>query len=638
MGDIRAIRAQTTDKVNIMRFSTPARNRFRRHSTAKLVLTISATVALALGLGIQPAYAAEQTALDPAVAPQTTADTDTVPVELGMRFTSKTGGAVSAIRFYKGAPNLGLHTGSLWTSDGDLLAQTTFRNESASGWQTAVLPDPVAIDAGSTYVVSYHAPTGRYSSTSQDFAAPAQRGDLTVPAGAGVYSYGESAFPSSTWQNSNYFVDVNFTPNLASVPVTPGAPPTEPPVTFPPGPGSNPTTSTGTLRPIDGGSDYFDQFTDSLPSDPDYFPVGVWYESILSAADVERDQDAGLNLYVELTQDSDTSLLGTDGPYAIAGSDMPGLAGRLTTDEADMWGGPGDGIWTGNDPGQGPICSPETAQCGYTIMDTLRRQIEPGTLVYANYGKGVTFWETDEEAARFVNDYQDVVSADNYWFTDPNICGQWEGGQIFGGRDLTTEECRLAANYGWTIDRIRSLVEPAGSVPVWAFVEVGHPFTDDSAPTITGPEIRAAVWSSIIHGAQGVIYFNHNFGGDCTSQHVLRDDCGAAVRPIVSSVNAQISTLAPVLNAPYLDGVTTTSDGIDHMTKVYDGRVYIFAASTQHGAQTATITNDCIGTGAVTVENESRPVAATNGMFTDSFADSNAVHIYSAPANAACLE
>ena len=102
--------------------------------------------------------------------------------------------------------------------------------------------------------------------------------------------------------------------------------------------------------------------------------------------------------------------------------------------------------------------------------------------------------------------------------------------------------------------QLRSLIKPAFSKPVWAFVEVGHPFTENDAPTITGPEIRAAVWSSLIHGARGIIYFNHSFGGTCPTQHILRDPCGDEVKPWVTAVNRQIAGLAPVLNAPFLDG------------------------------------------------------------------------------------
>ena len=55
-------------------------------------------------------------------------------------------------------------------------------------------------------------------------------------------------------------------------------------------------------------------------------------------------------------------------------------------------------------------------------------------LRYSNYGKGVSFWLTDAEAARYVNDFQNVVSDDNYWFTDENICAGTEGGPADRGR------------------------------------------------------------------------------------------------------------------------------------------------------------------------------------------------------------
>ena len=133
---------------------------------------------------------------------------------------------------------------------------------------------------------------------------------------------------------------------------------------------------------------------------------------------------------------------------------------------------------------------------------------------------------------------------------------------------------------------MRSLVSPRGSKPIWNFVEVGHPFTENDAPTIQAAAIRAAVWHSLIAGARGILYFNHNFGGPCQSQHVLRDSCGAAVRPTVKAVNEQIKRLAPVLNAPFADG------SLDHRRLRSDRQiprrpVYIFAAN-KNAARTAT--------------------------------------------------
>jgi hypothetical protein len=54
------------------------------------------------------------------------------------------------------------------------------------------------------------------------------------------------------------------------------------------------------LRNIDGDPEYYSRFSNSLPSDPNYFPLGVWFQSVVSQADVDLDREAGLNLYVVL--------------------------------------------------------------------------------------------------------------------------------------------------------------------------------------------------------------------------------------------------------------------------------------------------------------------------------------------------
>ena len=89
------------------------------------------------------------------------------------------------------------------------------------------------------------------------------------------------------------------------------------------------------------------------------------------------------------------------------------------------------------------------------------------------------FWDSDSDAQQFVNDFQDVTSADTYWFTDSNLSGASEGGELLNnGNPLTVAQTRLAANYGYTVDRMRELDAMDGQLqPIWAFVEVGWPFT-----------------------------------------------------------------------------------------------------------------------------------------------------------------
>ncbi|MEV0231195.1 DUF4082 domain-containing protein [Nonomuraea sp. NPDC050786] len=142
--------------------------------------------------------------------------TDNRAVTLGVKFRSISSGLVQGIRFYKGPGNTGTHTGGLWTTGGQLLASVTFTGESASGWQNAYFSTPVAINADTTYIASYHTPSGLWSYNRPYFTSPRNRGPLTaledaVQGGNGVYTYGASpAFPTSTYNASNYWVDLMF--------------------------------------------------------------------------------------------------------------------------------------------------------------------------------------------------------------------------------------------------------------------------------------------------------------------------------------------------------------------------------------------------------------------------------------------
>ena len=147
----------------------------------------------------------------------TTADCgDSSSLELGVRFKPDNDGAVTGVRFYKAAANSGTHTGSLWATNGTRLAQATFTNEDASGWQSVTFADPVPVSAGTTYVASYFAPNGHYACTANGLASAVDNGPLhalanstSAPNGLYVYS-GASQFPSKGFNSSNYWVDVMY--------------------------------------------------------------------------------------------------------------------------------------------------------------------------------------------------------------------------------------------------------------------------------------------------------------------------------------------------------------------------------------------------------------------------------------------
>jgi hypothetical protein len=137
---------------------------------------------------------------------------------VGLKFTPSVSGNVVGVRFYKAAANTGTHIGALWTTTGTMLASATFANESASGWQEVLFSSPVAVTPGTTYIVSYLAPSGHYSTTSPAFTNPFTNGPLQATANGvsvnGVYSYSRTnVFPTSTFNSTNYWVDVLFQPS-----------------------------------------------------------------------------------------------------------------------------------------------------------------------------------------------------------------------------------------------------------------------------------------------------------------------------------------------------------------------------------------------------------------------------------------
>ncbi|WP_270886707.1 DUF4082 domain-containing protein [Pedococcus sp. 5OH_020] len=149
--------------------------------------------------------------------PTTPASTDTLAVEVGVKFKADVSGRITGIRFFKGAGNTGTHIGNLWSLTGTKLASGTFTSESASGWQQVSFTAPVAITAGTVYVASYFAPVGRYAADAKYLSSvgvdtpPLHALKNGVSGGNGVFRYGStSGFPNKSGTGTNYWVDVVF--------------------------------------------------------------------------------------------------------------------------------------------------------------------------------------------------------------------------------------------------------------------------------------------------------------------------------------------------------------------------------------------------------------------------------------------
>ena len=134
---------------------------------------------------------------------------DTRPVELGVVLRTARAGAVEAIRFYRGAGSPGGYRARLWSASGALLADVA-APDGPIGWQEVALAPPIALAAGATVAASYYAPSGRFARDPFALASPVTSGDLTAT--RGVYRYG-GGFPTASYKDTNYWVDLRFRPD-----------------------------------------------------------------------------------------------------------------------------------------------------------------------------------------------------------------------------------------------------------------------------------------------------------------------------------------------------------------------------------------------------------------------------------------
>ncbi len=159
------------------------------------------------------------TLFGPTDTPANTFTSDPTDYELGTAFTVSQAGSVSELRYFRGVPDAAdtdVRTLTLWTSTGTALANVTVQsNPGNSGWQTGTLATPVALTPGAGYVVSYGT-TQNYVVTNGYFNAPhaGTDGIINAPGGQnGLFAVNTTgAFPTQSYQATNYWVDVGFVP------------------------------------------------------------------------------------------------------------------------------------------------------------------------------------------------------------------------------------------------------------------------------------------------------------------------------------------------------------------------------------------------------------------------------------------
>ncbi|HVU51893.1 MAG TPA: hypothetical protein VHL80_14450, partial [Polyangia bacterium] len=391
-----------------------------------------------------------------------------------------------------------------------------------------------------------------------------------------------------------------------------------PPDARPPGDGGAAADASGaagagvaagdTYLPWAGGAAYYKKWTHGPPSDASFYPIMVWLQSPPNAT---RYKAVGINLFTGLYQgptEAQLTQLAAAGVPTIC--DQAGvwkahasdatIAGWLQPDEPDNAQDNGHG-------GYDPCIAPATIVAGYQTMvgnDATRP-------VMLGLGRGV---------------------ADTSWGGRGACTGMTSMYPMYAmGGDILAFDI-YPVNEGVPLEMVAAGVDnlikwSGGTKPVIADIEASN-FNDTARPSPA--QIRSEVWMAIVHGAAGTQYFCHRFTPTFSETDCLDDAPTAAA---MKSIDAQLTSLAPVLNTPPVgNGVTVRSSAaaipVDVLLKRQGGATYLFATEMRAGATTATFTLARLpATATAEVLGESRTLPVKDGVFADDF-QSYAVHLY----------
>lgn len=179
--------------------------------------------------------------------------------EVGMRFTPRTGGTITGLRYFKAMSWKAStpRSATLWTRDGEVLARAVVRPVKGTGWRSVTFASAVPVTARQGYVVSVHTrDKGIYAATVGGFRTSISTKHLRAPADRnGVTRVTEEArYPGrEAPRNINYWVDVRFVPDTSTTDdPTPTPTPTPPPPSAWPGPDNTGVPAGTGLTPYTG--------------------------------------------------------------------------------------------------------------------------------------------------------------------------------------------------------------------------------------------------------------------------------------------------------------------------------------------------------------------------------------------------
>lgn len=525
------------------------------------------------------------------------------PIEAGVTFRVQRPVRIVGIRIYKHPDAEGIVPVTLWDLDGGIIArQSVAWEKDGGGWREIFFDTPVEMPVDTHYVASYWSPTGHvahnpwvyngYDYMEWPFVVEAFHDGKDRRRGS--RRGWTNSIPSEIW-HANYYVDpiAEWEEEM-------------------PGPGT--------------GLEYFKQFPNGGPSpeNEDKFFLAVFYPDppfledyasigLTTAVGIPIDWapyrqpviDSGLDVWA-YTWNND----------AFAGD--PELAerirGYIVWDEPDM-------VHNGGYPHQVRDAVNQVRNRDSTRPVALNLGAwAPISISYQWWPVGASV-QTLNQHWRQYGQIPDVISCD--WYAMNGKGNEQNGPWV----------------YAIQVQKMRQLSD--GRLPVFAYIET-CPIQNASRPT---PElVKQTCWVSIIAGAKGIVFFDHQF----KDNEIPTDDFAWALhnepmRSGLTAIIADIHSHAKMLYSKEVDLVTSVESsnstagprgGVWGVPMHYTGREYqdsywLIAQSIRPGSTTATFKVPSARYQQIEVVGEGRTITANSrGEFSDDYSSDYEHHIY----------
>jgi hypothetical protein len=409
-----------------------------------------------------------------------------------------------------------------------------------------------------------------------------------------------------------------------------------------------PVPSGVTLQPIDGGPGYFSKWPNSFPDNSNFVPIGVFPAENAPASLAS----AGINFFTPMRNDS----AGTWCPVwsGPSGHDMDSVnaqqgfyagAAFYQTMNARSWGS----------RAAFNVFGDELDGNGSNWFDCLPGNITDNNQTGSWGGLTASAFEAAEAASRSDDPSRPTYIQTTIGFMDGGANYYYTLSQkrvICSGTDIFSFDIYPIVIRGGNVWDMYSQVKEArgycqDSRPVFAFVEMDH--MDNGAIYPMPAQTTAEVWNAIMAGARGVQYFDQ-YGNIPEGSYSGNGSYPAgAMYDAIKNTDAEVASLAPIINDDFANGYVTATGDIATMAKYSGGHFYIFAAPTANGSQSATFTlagasnttarliydstSSMYASSASLKELNSlthpnKIITVANGHFSANFSDTNEVQIY----------